>query len=801
MPQDVNKPKPGTVKSGKRRQELRRTLPKPGIDFKSLFLRRELVNTMLVFLIFAIGAGAITVASHDELRVEEGQIMTETRLKRVDFTVINREATEARRQAARNRAPRVYTLNQPYLKEIQAAIHGLPVAVQGQTDLAEINAELRRAFQLDQAALDALQQYVQDDNVTDQWTNWVDELIRMELPERRTIPNQDFQVESTRSTLPEFRTPSRTLRNLRDFDKASPSDAEDARQRFRRAVEAAGFPEPLAPVVTARLMHAPQPIYLLDEQATARLAEEAAQAVEPETTAHEAGEIIWRRGDVLTSEQLSLAQREAEEYESQAGAVTLGVRRTGLFGVVALITCFIAAYLIRFYPKVIRNPLRVAAIAGLCVAMLAVVAAGTIRVPGLMNPLAVSTTLFVAVILVIAYDQRLATMVAGLQCALTTFALQESIGFFVMLAAVCGVAVASLRELRHRNGLIRAAALAAGVAAAGSLIVGLVEVPLGMGGEPVAGAWRQIGVQAGFSAVWSLGVGFLLLGILPSIERLFDMTTGMTLVELRDPRQPLLRQLQERAGGTYNHSLQVASVAEAAADAIGADGLLTYVGALYHDIGKMNKPDYFVENQSGGPSKHEKLSPAMSLLVIVGHVKDGIELAKEYNLPKPLIHFIESHHGTTLVEYFYYAAKNRAEQEGEKVTEVEFRYPGPKPRTKEAAILMLSDAAESATRAMEDPGPASIENLVKKLSRKRLTDGQFDECDLTLRELCLIEDSIIKSIWALHHGRVAYPAGTTAPSTAQPAAPTARPAAGGTADATPAKPEAKPERVKARSSA
>jgi len=191
----------------------------------------------------------------------------------------------------------------------------------------------------------------------------------------------------------------------------------------------------------------------------------------------------------------------------------------------------------------------------------------------------------------------------------------------------------------------------------------------------------------------------------------------------------------------------------------------------------------------------------MSLLVIGGHVKDGIELAKEYNLPKPLIHFIESHHGTTLVEYFYYAAKNRAEQEGEKVTEVEFRYPGPKPRTKEAAILMLSDAAESATRAMEDPGPASIENLVKKLSRKRLTDGQFDECDLTLRELCLIEDSIIKSIWALHHGRVAYPAGATAPSTAQPAAPTARPAAGGTADATPAKPEAKPERVKARSSA
>jgi len=272
-------------------------------------------------------------------------------------------------------------------------------------------------------------------------------------------------------------------------------------------------------------------------------------------------------------------------------------------------------------------------------------------------------------------------------------------------------------------------------------------------------------------------IGFLVLGILPFIERWFDITTGMTLAELRDPSQPLLRQLQQRAPGTYNHSLQIANIAEAAADAIRANGLLVYVGALYHDIGKMNKPDYFVENQAGGFNKHSKLRPAMSLLVIIGHVKDGIELAREYGLPRSIQHFIESHHGTTLVEYFYHAAKTRAEaDQKESVTEVEFRYPGPKPRTKEAAILMLADAIESATRAMAEPNPSRIESLVRELSRKRLLDGQFDESELTFRDLSLIEDAMIARLCAIHHSRISYPSQKQEETEEKIEAPQAKPA-------------------------
>jgi putative nucleotidyltransferase with HDIG domain len=310
------------------------------------------------------------------------------------------------------------------------------------------------------------------------------------------------------------------------------------------------------------------------------------------------------------------------------------------------------------------------------------------------------------------------------------------------------VAVAQLRELRNRSTLIQAAGVTAAVLAAGTILLGLLEMPLGNG------AWRQILIHGFWSGLGAFLVGPVVLAILPTLERWFDITTGMSLAELRDPKQPLLKQLQQKAPGTYNHSLQVANIAEASAEAIGANGLLVYVGSLYHDIGKMNKSQYFVENQTDGPSKHDKLSPAMSLLVIVGHVKDGIELAREYILPRPIQHFIESHHGTTLVEYFYHAAKS---QNGGDVQEIEFRYPGPKPRTREAAILMLADAVESATRSLADPNPSRIDSLVRTISRKRLTDGQYDQCDLTFRELGLIEESTIKSLCAIYHGRITYP--------------------------------------------
>ena len=181
---------------------------------------------------------------------------------------------------------------------------------------------------------------------------------------------------------------------------------------------------------------------------------------------------------------------------------------------------------------------------------------------------------------------------------------------------------------------------------------------------------------------------------------------------------------------------------------------------MYHDVGKINKPQYFIENQGGGRNKHDKLSPALSLLIIVGHVKDGIEMAREYNLPTPIRHFIESHHGTTLVEYFYHAAKKqKAAEDKPAPSEFEFRYPGPKPQTREAAIMLLCDGIEAAARAMDEPTAVRLEQLVHGIASKRLMDGQFDECNMTLRDLSRVEAAITKTLCAVYHTRVKYPDG------------------------------------------
>jgi putative nucleotidyltransferase with HDIG domain len=330
-----------------------------------------------------------------------------------------------------------------------------------------------------------------------------------------------------------------------------------------------------------------------------------------------------------------------------------------------------------------------------------------------------------------------------------------------MLLGICS-SVLFLHDVRDRASVIRMS-MATGIAvAAATGLIGAIERPL----SPASAVW-EIATDAGVAGVAALVVGGAILFILPTIERVFDITTGMTLIELRDPKHPLLRELQMRAPGTYNHSVTVANIAESAAEAIGANSLLAYVGALYHDIGKMNKPEYFVENQGGGPNRHDKLTPAMSLLVVVGHVKDGVEMARAYSLPLGIQHFIESHHGTTLVEYFYHRARKRAldaaesqglsEDDVHVPDEYEYRYPGPRPQTKEAAILMVADAVESAARALDDPTPARLESLVQSIANKRLLDGQFDDCDISLRDLHRITESVSRTLAGIHHARIDYP--------------------------------------------
>ncbi|HEX2279172.1 MAG TPA: HDIG domain-containing protein, partial [Candidatus Tectomicrobia bacterium] len=245
--------------------------------------------------------------------------------------------------------------------------------------------------------------------------------------------------------------------------------------------------------------------------------------------------------------------------------------------------------------------------------------------------------------------------------------------------------------------------------------------------------------------------------VLPLLESIFKFTTDIKLLELASLNHPLLRQLIMHAPGTYHHSMLVGTLAEAAAEAIGANALLARVGSYYHDIGKMLTPEYFVENQAGRGNKHDRLSPSMSALIIMAHVKDGIKLAKEYKLPQRIIDMIPQHHGTNLITYFYNKAKEQEDPSVQQVHEGDYRYPGPKPQTPEAAIVMLSDKVEAASRVLTDPTPQRISGLVQRIVSNIFMDGQLDECDLTLRDLQKISDAFARTLLAIHHHRVEYP--------------------------------------------
>jgi len=354
-----------------------------------------------------------------------------------------------------------------------------------------------------------------------------------------------------------------------------------------------------------------------------------------------------------------------------------------------------------------------------------------------------------------------------------------NINLFLTMTAGAITCCFSLREIRTRMKLLKVSTLAAVMVFITAASLAYLAL-LAKGSQPTGVLARELQPAdvgdvfkiAGLHAGAAFLVGLLIQSLLPLIEKVFRIATSMTLLDYSDANQPMLKRLAMEAPGTFSHSLLIGSIAEAAAEAIGRNGLLCRVGAYYHDVGKINKAGYFIENEVGSASRHKELSPTMSHLIIVGHVKDGIEMAKEYSLPNVLRQFIETHHGTTLIEHFYSEAQKRNTKNSKKKTvdvlpESEFRYPGPKPLTKEAAIVMLADTVEGAVRSLPEVTSTKIEAVVHNMAMKRLQDGQFDECDLSLRELSQIEASISKTLAAHYHGRITYPKAPDMPPDAQ----------------------------------
>jgi putative nucleotidyltransferase with HDIG domain len=475
--------------------------------------------------------------------------------------------------------------------------------------------------------------------------------------------------------------------------------------------------------------------FIFNEKETEKRRQQAIASVEPIRATIKKGQVILRRGEVVTSEHIT-ALTELGLQKGQANYTHIA----GMAMLVAMMMLVTIIYTYKYSPQVYEN-LKHMVLLGLIVTMTLLVTKVAHYYSDYLSPMA-SGALLVAILL----DTRLGLIVACLLGVSSGFIAENdfraaSVAIIGGLIGVFSVSRMSQGYTLTRTGFIISLAnfvmiLASGLA---GQIPGTLVLKQGLAG-----------------VVSGIGSAILTIGCLPYLESTFKITTSAKLMELAKPNQPLLQRLLVEAPGTYHHSIIVGNLAEAAADLIGADPILVRVGAYYHDIGKIKRPYFFIENQMG-ENPHDKIAPSLSTLIVTSHVRDGIELAKEHQIPEIVIDLIRQHHGTMLVGYFYHRAVDT--EHSECIQEEDFRYEGPRPQTKEAALIMLADCIEAAVRSLSKPTVNRIEATVRKLIRERLHDGQLDECGLTLRDLNTIGDVFIRVLSGIFHSRIEYPEG------------------------------------------
>jgi len=677
----------------------------------------------------------------------------EIRVKVKEFRIRNQTKTSNDRQAAADQVPLAMINDPAPIKDLSERLDDLTVAIAKTQRFEELDPSLVATWKLTPEA------YLDIKSATD-------------TPERRD--NLHVQIAKAfeplleagvlgPGALPRNEETSRTL-SIRDVGQPLDSARIVPRERVvpERIVKADGpvarefaaaFTTPrigdtLFQLVADRLDG--RPTLTFQQEETNRLREAARDRVDERFDTFTKGEVLVEQGQSIGEEQLILLRMEHEEAIASLTLAEKLTRGLGIFCLVSALFALTGLFMARqqrFAAADLGRAAAICALAVICLGLVRLLAGQPWNAE--LVPVAVA-----AMILAIAYNPGFGLMATFCLSILTCMALGTGISHFLVLMGGTAAGVLGLNDVRTRTKLIKVGATSAGVYLVLTWATGLWQhQPLELIRSD--GFWR---------AGWGMMAGFLLGGSLPFLESAFGIVTGISLLELGDNTHPLLQELVRRAPGTHNHSITVGAIAEAAAERVGANSLLVRIGAYFHDIGKMLKPQYFIENQVGSTNKHAKLAPAMSTLIIIGHVKDGVDLGRQHHLPEPIIDLIEQHHGTTLVEYFYHDAKRRGagDPDAAVVQESAFRYPGPKPQSKEAGILMMADCVESASRTLSEPTPARIEGLVSELIDKRLRDGQFDESGLTLREIAEIRDSLIKSLIGIYHGRIKYPEQRTA---------------------------------------
>lgn len=489
-----------------------------------------------------------------------------------------------------------------------------------------------------------------------------------------------------------------------------------------------------------------RPNAFINIEKTRQKQEEAMATIPPTMVSVKEGEKIIGRGEIVTEEHLSKLQ-------------ALGLTRPkiplmsilGTFLLVALLMVVILFYLYQQNREIYEHAGHLYLLGIIILVVLAVgkaiIAINVNQWPefsaqfGYMVPLAAAGML-IAILL----DSRLAVLVVAVMSLMLGIMTgnQLRFGLVGLVGGITGVY--SVSKLSQRGDLVRAGIYTSGAYVVAIFVVGMLHgAPLGL----LISTSLALGITSGILS------SILTNGALPFLEHTFRLTSPVRLLELSHHNNVLLKRLLTEAPGTYHHSIIVGNLAEAAAGAVGSDSLLVRVGAYYHDIGKIKRPYFFIENQMACDNPHDKIAPSLSTLILTSHVKDGVELAKEHKLPRGIQDIIEQHHGNGLVSYFYHKALEN--DRTETVTEEEFRYEGPKPQTREAAIVMLADSVEAAVRSLQNRTPGRVEGLVRKIIKEKLNDGQLDECDLTFKDLDKIATAFVRVLSGIFHSRIEYP--------------------------------------------
>ncbi|HRV92114.1 MAG TPA: HDIG domain-containing protein [Anaerolineae bacterium] len=676
--------------------------------------RRKLWRALLIAVVFAVAGTFIIVFqffAQDVVELSTGSVAPQDIVAPRQFTYVSDIETDSERERARTSIPTRFSAPDPKVARQQVD-------------------RLRKIF-------DYLETVRADPygSVADKF-KWIAAIPDLNLSD--TVIDQILIMDET--AWAETR-----LEALSILDQAMRDEIKDSQvvttRRLLPTKVALDTPDQQSMVIVDIVEDLIKPNTFPDEIRTEAERQAAVEAVEPGQVTVEENELIIRAGDIVdprTLEKLDALQSNQPGFSWEENIIAPLV-------LMLLITVIISVYLIQYAPKILADSRRLIL---LVLFILAFIALAKVMIPqggfvAYLYPMAA-----LAMMIVILIDAQLAFILCTVLAFLAGYiSVEDSKGLVPFLVL---------------SGWTGALALGRGQRVSGVILAGIYVGAVNAGIAYVFNLsleWNQVGalVLAGLLNGVLLSTGLALIGLL-IIGNLFGITTSIQLTDLGRPTQPLLRQLLLKAPGTYHHSLMVSNLAEQAAERIGADSLLVRVMAYYHDIGKMQRPYFFIENQPPGMANvHERLDPQVSAQIIISHAKDGLDLAQKYRLPRAIKDGIAQHHGTSLVKFFYYQAAEAAKERGEEVDEAAFRYPGPRPQTRENGILMLADGSESAVRALKPRSTEEIEEIVQKIIAHHLNSGQLDECDLTIADLRQIRTAFVDILQGVHHPRIKYP--------------------------------------------